>query len=54
MPSLLPPHTLPPPTPLQAAEHFKDATATCLVQWGNVNIVKVGSGSRVQGGKGVH
>ena len=41
-----------PPLP-QAAEHFKDATATCLVQWGNVNIVKVGSGSGgVQGGEG--
>ena len=24
----------------QAAEHFKDATSTCLVQWGNVNVVK--------------
>jgi hypothetical protein len=25
----------------QASEHFRDATASSLVQWGNVNIVKV-------------
>ena len=50
-----PPLPHPPLSPLlQAAEHFKDATATCLVQWGNVNIVKVGSVSRVQGGMGIH
>ncbi len=24
----------------QAAEHFRDATATSLVQWGNINVVK--------------